>query len=90
MVYFQTEFPKLGKFWRVLQWNILVYFSAIWYIVLPLCIFYCHLVCVIVILVYFIAIWYILMPFVICVGHLDIYLFSRFGILYQEKSGNRS
>jgi hypothetical protein len=32
------------------------------------------------------AIWYILWPFGIFVGHFDI--FSLFGILYQEKSGN--
>jgi hypothetical protein len=38
--------------------------------------FYCHLV-------YFVAIWYILRPFVI-----SMVIFSRFGILYKEKSGN--
>jgi hypothetical protein len=31
MVYFQTENPNLGKFWRVLQWKMLVYFMYIWY-----------------------------------------------------------
>jgi hypothetical protein len=31
MSYFQTKNPNLGKFWRVLQWKILVYFVAIWY-----------------------------------------------------------
>jgi hypothetical protein len=37
-------------------------------------------------LVYFIAIWYILFPFVLFYEHLVD--FSRFGMLYQEKSGN--
>jgi hypothetical protein len=32
MAYFQTKNPTLGKFWRVLQWKMLVYFTAIWYI----------------------------------------------------------
>jgi hypothetical protein len=66
MVCFQTKNPNLGKFWRVLLWNILVYFMTIWSILWPLEIFYGHLV-------YFVVIWYI---------------FPRFGILDQEKSGN--
>jgi hypothetical protein len=36
--------------------------------------------------VYFTAIWYSLWPFGIFCGHLGI--FSHFGMLYQEKSGN--
>jgi hypothetical protein len=32
MVYFQTKNPNLGKFWRLMQWNMLVYFMSIWYI----------------------------------------------------------
>jgi hypothetical protein len=35
MAYFQTKFPNLGKFWRDLQWNISVYFVAIWSILRP-------------------------------------------------------
>jgi hypothetical protein len=43
MVYFQTENPNLGKFWRVLQRKMLVYtvyghlvdFTATWYILWP-------------------------------------------------------
>jgi hypothetical protein len=66
MVCFQTQNPNLGKFWRVLQWKILVNFMTIWSILRPLEIFYCHLV-------YCVVIWYI---------------FPRFGILYEEKSGN--
>jgi hypothetical protein len=65
MVCFQTKNPNLGKFCRVLQWKILVYFMTIWSILRPLEIFYGHLV-------YFVVIWYI---------------FPRFGILDQEKSG---
>jgi hypothetical protein len=35
MVCFQTKNTNLGKFWRVFQWKILVYFMAIWYILWP-------------------------------------------------------
>jgi hypothetical protein len=61
MVCFQTKNPNLGKFWRVLQWKILVYLM-----VDHLC--------------YFTEIGNILWPFGI--------FFPRFGMLYQEKSGN--
>jgi hypothetical protein len=27
---FQTKNPNLGKFWRALDWKILIYFMAIW------------------------------------------------------------
>jgi hypothetical protein len=60
MVYFQTRNSKLGKFWRVLQGKMLVYryigIMAIWYMLLPFGIFYCHLV-------YFVATWGILWLF---------------------------
>jgi hypothetical protein len=52
MVCFQTKNINLGKFLGVLQWKILVYFMAIWYILWPFEIFYGHLV-------YFVVIWYI-------------------------------
>jgi hypothetical protein len=29
---FYTKNPNLGKFWRVLEWKMLAYFIAIWYI----------------------------------------------------------
>jgi hypothetical protein len=29
MQYFKNKNPNLGKFWRVLKWNLLVYFTAI-------------------------------------------------------------
>jgi hypothetical protein len=35
MVCFQTKNPNLGKFWRALQWNILVCFTVIWHILWP-------------------------------------------------------
>jgi hypothetical protein len=35
MVCFQTKNPNLGKFWRVLQWKILVYFITIRFILGP-------------------------------------------------------
>jgi hypothetical protein len=59
MVCFQTKNPNLGKFWRALEWKILVYFMAIWNILQS----FGNIV----------VIWYI---------------FPRFGILCQEKSGN--
>jgi hypothetical protein len=30
MVYFQTKNPNLGKFWRALDWKMLVDFMALW------------------------------------------------------------
>jgi hypothetical protein len=50
MVCFQTKNPNLGKFWRVLQWKILVYFKTVWSILLSFEIFYGHLV-------YFMYVW---------------------------------
>jgi hypothetical protein len=32
IVYFQLKNPDTGKFWRNLQWKMLVYFMATWYI----------------------------------------------------------
>jgi hypothetical protein len=57
MACFQTKNPNFGKFWRVLQWEILVYFIAVWSILLPLGIFCGRLV-------YFTVIWSILLSFV--------------------------
>jgi hypothetical protein len=59
MAYFQNKNLNLGKFWRVLQWKMSVYFIAIWsmivgtiwYILWPFGIFSGHLV-------YFMVIWY--------------------------------
>jgi hypothetical protein len=42
MAYFQTKKSNLGKFWRVLQWKMLVYFMVIWSV-------YCHLLYIVVI-----------------------------------------
>jgi hypothetical protein len=69
---FSNQNPNLGKFWRVLLWKMLVNFMGI-------SSFCGHLV-------YFVSVWYTLWPFGIIYGYL-VY-FSRFGILYQEKSGN--
>jgi hypothetical protein len=44
MVYFQTENRNLGKFWRVFQWKMLVYFRDIWSMLRPFLILYGHLV----------------------------------------------
>jgi hypothetical protein len=51
-VCFQTKNTNLGKFWRAMQWKMLVYFMAIWYILWPFGIFCVHFV-------YFMVIWYI-------------------------------
>jgi hypothetical protein len=61
---FRPKKNYLGKFWRVSQWKMLVYFMDIWSIFRPVDVL---------ILWPFVVIWYI---------------FPRFGILYQEKSGN--
>jgi hypothetical protein len=42
MVYFHTK--NLVKTWRTLEWKMLVYFMAIWNILLQFDIFYVHLV----------------------------------------------
>jgi hypothetical protein len=58
MAYFQTKNPNLGKFWRVLQRELVAYFIAFWFILWPFGIFCDHLV-------YFIVIWYIF-PVLVC------------------------
>jgi hypothetical protein len=39
MFYFQTKNPNVDQFWSVLQWKMLVYFVAVWYILPPFGIF---------------------------------------------------
>jgi hypothetical protein len=73
MVSFQPQNPYLGKFWRVLDWKMLIYFMAIWNSLQPFGTFYDNLV-------HFVSIWYILCPF----GT----FFSCSGNICQEKSGN--
>jgi hypothetical protein len=54
MVYAQTQNPHLGKFWRALDWKMLIYFMAIFNILRTFGIFlHDHLV-------HFVFIWYIL------------------------------
>jgi hypothetical protein len=53
MVYIANKISNLGKFWRVLQWKMLVYFVAIWYIVRLFGILEGYLVYFTVILIYF-------------------------------------
>jgi hypothetical protein len=55
MVCFQTKNPNLGKFWRVLQWEMLAYYMDSWSILWSFVIFYGHLV-----------IWYIFPVLVFC------------------------
>jgi hypothetical protein len=56
MVFFQTKNPNLGKFWRVLQWKMLVCFITVWNILRPFGRFHGHLVD-------FMVTWYILSSF---------------------------
>jgi hypothetical protein len=77
MVYFQTKNPTWSKFWKALQWKILVHFTDIWSILRTFGLFYGHLV-------YFTDIWYILW----LLWSFGTYIFSRFGMLHQERSGN--
>jgi hypothetical protein len=58
MVSFRTKNPNLGKFRRVLQWKMLVYFMDIWSTFRACVIFYGHLV-------YVPSFWYIL-PILVC------------------------
>jgi hypothetical protein len=58
-VYFQTKNPNSGKFWRDLQWKVLVYFMAFCSVLLQFGIFCDHLVKVMVI-------WYIF-PLLVCI-----------------------
>jgi hypothetical protein len=45
MVHFQTKNPNLGKFWRTLDWKMLIYvFLVIWNIIRTFGIFYDYLV----------------------------------------------
>jgi hypothetical protein len=78
-VYFQTKIPNLGKFWVLVAaedvgtfYDCWVYFTAIWYILLPFGIFCCHLV-------YFVAIW--------CIYGTLVYVYP-FWYVVQEKFGN--
>jgi hypothetical protein len=50
MVYVLTKNPILGKFWRALEWQMLIYFMSIWNILRTFGIFYDHLV-------HFVFIW---------------------------------
>jgi hypothetical protein len=79
MAYFQTKNPDLSKFWKVLQWKVLLNFPSIWYLLWPFGEFFGHLVC-------FLVIWYILWSFGILCGHLV--QFPHFGMFYVQKSGN--
>jgi hypothetical protein len=44
MVYFQTKKPNFGKFWRALDWEMLIYIMVIWNILWTFGIFYDPLV----------------------------------------------
>jgi hypothetical protein len=52
MVYFQTENPNLGKFWRALDWKMLINFTDNCTTLQTFGIFYDHLVI-------FVFVWYI-------------------------------
>jgi hypothetical protein len=59
MVCCQTKNPNMGKFWRVLDWKMFIYFMAIWNILWRFGIFYVRLV-------HFVLIWYIFPVLVSC------------------------
>jgi hypothetical protein len=44
MVYFKTKNSNLGKFWRAIEWKMLVYVTAIWHTLWPFAKMYGHLV----------------------------------------------
>jgi hypothetical protein len=62
MVCFQPKNPNLGKFWRVLQWKMFVYFMDTWSILRSFVLVYGQLVYFVVILVYFFSFWYFVPP----------------------------
>jgi hypothetical protein len=59
MAYFRTQDPNLGKFWRVSQEKMLVYFVAVWSILWPFGLFCGHFI-------YFMVLWYIFHVLVYC------------------------
>jgi hypothetical protein len=81
MVYFQTKNSTLGKFWCVMQRKMLVNFMTIILVYYTIIIVYYTII-----IVYYTAILYIFRLFSIFV--VILVHFSRFGMLYQEKSGN--
>jgi hypothetical protein len=57
--FYVTKNPNMGKFCRVLQWKMSVYFMAIWFILWSIGIFCGHLVCIFSgHLVYMFSFWY--------------------------------
>jgi hypothetical protein len=42
MVCFRAKNPNFGKFWRALEWKVLVFFMTLWNILPPFGIFYGH------------------------------------------------
>jgi hypothetical protein len=72
----KTQNSNLGKFWKALQWKMLVYLMAILFILLPFCSFYGHFV-------HFMAILSILRPNSIFYGQL-VY-FSPFGYVVLRR-----
>jgi hypothetical protein len=83
MVCFQTKNPNLGKFWRVLDWKMCIYFMAIWNILWRFGTFCIHLV-------HFVFIWYIFPVLVSCTNknpatlHWTIVFFGKFFLLLNE------
>jgi hypothetical protein len=73
IAYFQTKTSNLGKFWKVLQYKMLVFFMANLSILWPNGIFYGQMV-------YFMAKWYILWPNGIFYGQM-VYFMSKWYIL---------
>jgi hypothetical protein len=89
--------PNVGTFWRAFEWKMFVHFIVIWYIFVhfgisvaifvflwPFLYFYGPFDIPVAILV-FLFLFYFYFKYIL--WSFGIY-FSRFGMLYQEKSGN--
>jgi uncharacterized Tic20 family protein len=59
MTYFQTKNSNLGKFWRVLQRNMLVHFMALWSTLMPFGIQCGHFLPIVPIYAYIFPFWYV-------------------------------
>jgi hypothetical protein len=80
MEYFQTKNPNLGKVWRVLLWQMLVFYSFGMFYVQPIGIFYDHLVLFLVISSFF--------PVLVCFSRKNlatlVLLLESVSLLHQE------
>jgi hypothetical protein len=76
---FKPKIPNLDQFWRIWQWNILVYFIVVWYIFRPFGIFSGTLV-------YFVVIWYVFTVLIYCNTKNLAILSSSFRGIFAKKA----